>query len=65
MSLLEFLEQEQISRELLDGIRDYRAQYSTPPALQGRIPRPRYHYYGREVWEAAIAAVLCGENLLF
>ena len=64
MSLLEFLEQEQISRELLDGIRDYRAQYSTPPALQGRIPRPRYHYYGREVWEAAIAAVLCGENLL-
>ena len=64
MSLLEFLEQEQISRELLDGIRDYRAQYPAPPALQGRIPRPRYHYYGREVWEAAIAAVLCGENLL-
>lgn len=62
--VLEFLEQEQISRELLDGIRDYRAQYPAPPALQGRIPRPRYHYYGREVWEAAIAAVLCGENLL-
>ena len=62
--MLEFLEQEQISRELLDGIRDYRAQYPAPPALQGRIPRSRYHYYGREVWEAAIAAVLCGENLL-
>jgi len=35
-----------------------------PFFLQGRIPQPRYHYYGKEVWEAAIAALLCGENLL-
>ena len=62
--MLEFLEQEQISRELLDGIRTYRAQYPTEPALQGRVPQPHYHYYGKEVWEAAIAALLCGENLL-
>ena len=62
--MLEFLEQEQISRDLLDGIRDYQARYPTPPALQSRVPSPRYHYYGKEVWEAAIAAVLCGENLL-
>ena len=62
--MLEFLEQEQISRELLDGIRTYRAQYPTEPALQSRVPQPHYHYYGKEVWEAAIAALLCGENLL-
>jgi len=61
---LEFLEQEHISPALLDGVRAYRAQYPTEPALQGRIPQPRYHYYGKEVWEAAIAALLCGENLL-
>ena len=62
--VLEFLEQEQISRELLDGVRAYRAQYPTAPAMQSRVPKPRYRYYGKEVWEAAIAAVLCGENLL-
>ena len=62
--VLEFLEQEQISRELLDGVRAYRAQYPAAPAMQSRVPRPRYRYYGKEVWEAAIAAVLCGENLL-
>ena len=62
--MLEFLEQEQISRELLDGIRTYRAQYPTEPALQSRVPQSHYHYYGKEVWEAAIAALLCGENLL-
>ena len=62
--MLDFLEQEQISKELLEGIRKYRNAYPTPPELQNRIPKPRYHYYGKEVWEASIAALLCGENLL-
>ena len=29
-----------------------------------RVPEPRFRYYGREVWEQAIAALLCGKNLL-
>ena len=62
--MLDFLEQEQISKELLEGIQEYRGTYPTPSELQNRIPRPRYHYYGKEVWEASIAALLCGENLL-
>ena len=62
--LLDFLEQEQISKELRDGIEEYRKTYPTPPELRSRVPRPRYHYYGKEVWEAAVAAILCGENLL-
>ena len=62
--MLDFLEQEQISKELLEGIREYRNAYPTPPELQNRIPKPRYHYYGKEVWESSIAALLCGENLL-
>ena len=61
--MLDFLEQEQISKELL------RASGNTgtpipPSELQNWIPKPRYHYYGKEVWEASIAALLCGENLL-
>ena len=62
--MLDFLEQEQISKELRDGIEEYRKTYPTPPELLNRVPRPRYHYYGKEVWEAAVAAILCGENLL-
>lgn len=62
--LLDFLEQEQISKELRDGILEYRKTYPTPPELRSRVPRSRYHYYGKEVWEAAVAALLCGENLL-
>ena len=54
---MEFLEQEHISPALLDGVRAYRAQYPAEPALQGRIPQPRYHYYGKEVWEAALSLI--------
>lgn len=64
LTLLDFLKQEGLSPDLLDGIRAFNAQYPTPPELQGRVPRPRYHYYGKDVWEAAAAAILCGENLL-
>ena len=64
IDLLDFLKQEGLSPDLLDGIREFNAQYPTPPELQNRIPQPRYHYYGKDVWEEAVAAILCGENLL-
>ena len=31
---------------------------------KARIPAPAFTYYGKEVWEQALAALLCGENLL-
>lgn len=62
--MLDFLEQEHISRDILDGIRAYRARYPLPERLRPRVPHPHYHYYGREIWEAAAAALLCGRNLL-
>ena len=64
LTLLDFLEQEGLSPALLDGIREFRAQYPVPAELADRVPQPRYRYYGKDVWEAAVAAVLCGENLL-
>ena len=62
--MLDFLEQEHISRDILDGIHAYRARYPLPERLRPRVPHPHYHYYGREIWEAAAAALLCGRNLL-
>ncbi len=62
--MLDFLQQEKIDPALLAGIRAFREKYPVPPALSARVPKPRYHYYGKEIWQAAIAALLCGENLL-
>lgn len=62
--MLEFLEKEQISEELIKGIEGYRKEFPTPPELADRVPEPHFHYYGKEVWEEAIAALLCGQNLL-
>ena len=62
--MLEFVEKEQIDTGIIQGIRESREKYPAAPELAGRVPRPRYHYYGKDVWEAAAAALLCGENLL-
>ena len=62
--LLELLRQENVNPSLIEGIEEYRAKYPAGPEQQARIPRPRYPYYGREIWEQAAAALLCGANLL-
>lgn len=62
--MLEFLESEQINPELIQGIRAYRKAFPTPEDLTARVPVPHFHYYGKDVWEEAIAALLCGQNLL-
>lgn len=63
-NLFQFLQQEQIQPELLDAVREYRAAHSVQECLQPRIPVPRFPYYGKEIWEQALAALLCGENVL-
>ena len=64
MELFEQLEQEGIDRGLLEAIRAFRAENPVPQEAQGRLIRPKLLYYGREVWQAAATALLCGENLL-
>lgn len=64
MELFEELEQEGIDRALLEAIRAFQAEHPVPQEAQGRLIRPKLLYYGREVWQAAATALLCGENLL-
>ena len=59
---LEFLEQEGVNPQILGQIRAFLDTY--PGADSERIPVPRYAYYGKEVWEQALTAILCGKNLL-
>jgi len=61
---LDFLRDEGVNADLIYEITKIKAAYKVDPALDYRVPRPRFPYYGTEVWEQAITALLCGENLL-
>lgn len=62
--MLTHLKEENISPDLIEGILSFQEKYPVAGALAQRIPTPACHYYGREVWEQAISALLCGKNLL-
>ena len=62
--MFEFLQEETISPRLLRELEAFRAENPLPEELRQRIPAPRFHYYGKEIWEQAAAALLCGKNLL-
>ena len=64
MDIWKELEAEGVNRHLLAEVRSFRDAHGVAEEVRGRIPNPRFVYYGKEVWEAAAAAVLCGENLL-
>ncbi len=62
--MIEFLRQEGINETLIKGIEEFRKQYKVDSSYDYRIPKPKYNYYGREIWEQAITAILSGENIL-
>jgi len=62
--MFEFLEAEHVSPALLRDLERYRQAHPVPERLAGRVPEPRYRYYGAEIWQEAAAALLCGKNLL-
>ena len=62
--MLDFLRQEGIDDSLIARIEQYRNDHPVAEGDRIRIPSPRFHYYGREIWRLAITALLAGENLL-
>ena len=62
--ILDTLRQEGVDPALLTAVQEYRAAHPLSETLRPRIPAPAFIYYGKEVWEQALAAILCGENLL-
>jgi MoxR-like ATPase len=62
--MLEFLRKEGINEALIAEVEKFREFYKIEPEFEYRIPKPKYNYYGNDVWEKAITAVLCGENIL-
>lgn len=62
--MLEFLRSEAIDESTLAHIEAFRREYPVNAGQEYRVPRPKYMYYGLEVWRRALAALLAGENLL-
>lgn len=61
--MLMFLKEQGIAPTLIDSLEAYRAAY--PWHNQDRpLLAPGFQYYGREIWEQALAALLAGENIL-
>ena len=62
--LIELLEKEGVNRDLLAGVRKFREEFPADPVFEDRIPKDPPIYYGKTVWEEAIAVLLSGRNLL-
>ena len=58
------LQAEGVDPALLEEASRYRARHPVSPEAAERVPQPRYLYYGKEIWESAVSALLCGQHLL-
>ena len=62
--MIEFLRSEGIDESVLARLEDFRRAYPCAEGSAHRIPRPKFRYYGREIWQKALIALLSGENIL-
>ena len=61
---LDFLKQQNVSESLIKDVEDFRRRYSIKEEMIMRVPNPPIPFYGKEILEMAIAALLKGEHLL-
>ena len=61
---LEFLRQQKVSESLIKDVENFKNQYPVKEEMIGRVPNPPIQFYGKELLEMSIAALLKGENLL-
>ena len=62
--LMQFLREEGISEDVLHEVHEYVVSHPVSDAMKQRIPVPHFMYYGVNVWEYALCALLCGKNIL-
>ena len=64
MKELQFLEEQDISPTLLAQVEAFREEYPVDEAALQRVNRPNIPFYGKEILEMSMAALLQGSNLL-
>ena len=61
---LQFLEEQEVSPVLIEQVEVFRKEYPVHEAVKNRISEPKIPFYGKEILEMAMAALLQGSNLL-
>ena len=56
MDIWKELAEEGVDKGLLEEIQAFRAAHPVSEEARGRVPNPRFLYYGKEIWEGAAAA---------
>ena len=64
MNELHILEEQQVNPLLLREVEKFRTKYPVEEAVKNRVVEPVVPFYGKEILEMAIAALLEGENVL-
>lgn len=62
--MIDFLREQGVKEKIIDGLLYFRKYYKSDVHWAKRIHPPRFKYYGREIWNMSIAALLQGEHLL-
>lgn len=59
-----FLLQQGVDPSLLEEVERFVHFYKLDESVAYRVPKPRYRYYGKEVWNKVIAGILTGNHIL-
>lgn len=62
--MIEFLREHGVDDDLIQSLISFRNYYSSGDFSEKRIVKPRFKYFGREIWNMCIAALLEGNHLL-
>lgn len=61
---MDFLRLQNVAEGLINDVEAFKRKYPVSDEMSERIPEPPVPFYGREILEMSIAALLKGENLL-
>lgn len=64
MGIIENLKQQNVNEKLIEDALYFKKYYKLEDSLQHRISQSNNYFYGREIWDMCIAAILEGENIL-
>ena len=64
MDELQFLREQQVNPLLIEKVEEFRKNYPVEEKVKKRVVKPGIPFYGKEILEMAIAALLEGQNLL-
>ena len=64
MEPLEMLTRQSVSPRLIADVEDFRSKYPVDSQAASRVSQPLMPFYGKDILEMAISALLQGENLL-